>query len=53
MKSNLENKRVFKKPEAEVIRFEDDLATDDIITASGDFGNTNPGSGDVFPKGWW
>ena len=50
---NTDNKKRFEKPEAEVIRFEGELATDDIITTSGDFNNPNPGSGDVFPKGWW
>ena len=46
-----DKKKRFEKPELEVIKF----TNDDIITESGDFDNTtpNPGTGDVFPKGWW
>lgn len=49
MKKILENKnkKKFEKPELEIIEF----TNDDIITDS--FGDPNPGSGDVFPKGWW
>ena len=46
---NKDLKKMFKKPELEIIEF----SNDDIITESDDFGNPNPGSGDVFPKGWW
>ena len=49
MKKILEDKKKFEKPELEVIEF----TNDDIITGSGDFDDPNPGSGDVFPKGWW
>ena len=47
MKKILEGKKKFEKPELEVIEF----TNDDIITES--FGDPTPGSGDVFPKGWW
>ena len=48
MKKILEDKKKFEKPELEVIEF----TNDDIITDSADFGDPNPGSGDVF-HGWW
>lgn len=46
MEKILESKKKFEKPELEVIEF----SNDDIITES--FGDTEPGSGDVF-HGWW
>ena len=45
MKNMLENKKVFKKPELEIV----DFANDDIITGS--FESPDPGSKDIF--GWW
>ena len=52
MKTILENKKKFEKPELEIIEF----TNDDIITES--FGDVNQGATDVFPKqnpgnGWW
>lgn len=44
---NKDLKKKFEKPEIEVIEF----TNEDIITGS--FEDPNPGSGDVFPKGWW
>lgn len=46
MKNILETIKSFIKPELEIIEF----TSDDIITVSGesgDFGNTEPGAGDV------
>ena len=45
MENMLENKKVFKKPELEIV----DFTNDDIITES--FGSPTPGDKDVF--GWW
>ena len=47
---NTDKRKRFEKPELEIVEF----TNDDIITESGEFGNTtpNPGSGDVF-NGWW
>lgn len=48
----MEKKNIFEKPELEIIEF----TNEDIITASGDFGDTNQGPTDIFPKnpfGWW
>ena len=44
---NKEKKNKFEKPELEIVEF----TNEDIITGS--FGSPDPGSGDVFPKGWW
>ncbi len=46
--NNKKMKNKFEKPELEIIEF----TNDDIITGSGDFGNPNPGTGDIF-NGWW
>ena len=50
----MEKKYRFEKPELEIIEF----TNEDIITTSGgDFGDTNQGGTDIFPKpnpnGWW
>ena len=42
-----ENKNIFEKPELEIVEF----TNSDIITSS--FGDPDPGSGDILPKGWW
>lgn len=42
-----EKKSIFEKPELEIVEF----SNEDIITGS--FEDPDPGSGDVFPKGWW
>ena len=47
MKNMLKNKKVFKKPELEIV----DFTNDDIITESFGSPDPNPGGKDVF--GWW
>ena len=45
-------KKEYIKPELEIIEF----TNEDIITGSGDFGDTDQGTIDVFPKPnnpWW
>jgi len=51
MINELKKNKKFEAPMLEVIEF----TNDDIITGSGDFGNTGNTPGDVFPKtnGWW
>lgn len=47
---NLDKKKRFENPELEIVEF----TNDDIITASGEFGNTGGDAGDINkPKGWW
>ena len=48
----MEKNNKFIKPMMEIITF----TNDDIITSSGEFGDTNRGANDVFPKPnnpWW
>ena len=50
----MDKKNKFEKPELEIVKFEGDLATDDIVTTSGEFGNTGGDAGDINKsKGWW
>lgn len=44
---NKKTDKQFEKPVLEIVEF----TNDDIITDS--FGDPEPGSGDVLPKGWW
>lgn len=47
---NLDKKKRFENPELEIVEF----TNDDIITNSGEFGNTGGDAGDINkPKGWW
>ena len=46
MKNDLKNKKIFEKPDLEIIKFEGDLATDDPIATSS-FGDPDPETGDV------
>ena len=50
MKTILEDKKTFIKPELEIIYFEGDLATGDVIVTSS-FGDPDPKPGDI--NGWW
>lgn len=47
MKVIIEDKKLFEKPELEIIEF----TNDDIITDSGDLDDPNPKQGDI--NGWW
>ena len=51
----MENKKKFVKPEVEIIKFEGDLATDDVVATSGVFGPQGPQPGDINnpSNGWW
>ena len=46
MKNDLKNKKIFEKPDLEIIKFEGDLATEDPIATSS-FGDPDPETGDV------
>ena len=46
----MDNKKKFEKPELEIIEF----TNDDIITESGNLGDTGFKPGDINkPNGWW
>ena len=51
---NLDKKKQFEKPELEIVYFEGDLTTDDVIVTSS-FGNPDPQPGDINnpSNGWW
>lgn len=50
MTMNFDKKKRFENPELEIVEF----TNDDIITESGEFGNTGGDAGDINkPKGWW
>ena len=51
----MDKKNKFEKPELEIIKFEGDLATDDVVATSGVFGPQGPQPGDINnpSNGWW